>query len=61
MSRRKNPHKTTIKPQNVQGKRMHKLTCTCGYFQYTSKGKAQQLEARHLSKMEEAGEAVARR
>ena len=60
MSKRKNPHRITIKKTSVWGKRRHKLTCNCGFFQYTSKGECQRLGKEHLDRKEAAGEKVIR-
>ena len=50
MSKKKPVHRTKIKRENILGKSMHHLTCTCGYFQYAGKGECQRLAAEHLEK-----------
>ena len=60
MSKRKNPHRISIKKTSIWGKRIHKLICTCGYFQFASKGSCQRLGQEHLDKKEAAGEKVIR-
>ena len=50
MSKKKRIHRTRIKRENVWGKSRYHLTCTCGFFQYASKGECQRLGAEHLER-----------